>query len=149
LFVLDVDEQTQTGMASQFAKAVFHGDMTQHNGEQQTAPEDADGVRVATVVSPLGEQGEGTFVGDRGEQSADGLQGGGIDQFVPGEQGSAKSWRHGKTSVKLGAQRLREKTRNLSPPHGGVGVKIEKKRPFGENGEGNAVMSGGEQKPIM
>src|SRR5690606_25442065 len=52
---LDVDEQAQGGVAAEFLQAGSRGGVPQEDGQQQAAPEGADGVLVAAVVPPPGE----------------------------------------------------------------------------------------------
>src|SRR6516164_9618795 len=121
----------------------LHRGVAEEDGQQQAAPQDTHGILVAAVVSSLVQQVQETLVGDGSQQGVDSLEGRGIGQFVPREEGSAQSRRHGKTSRE---KVLAEKTRNLSPPHRRAGVKIAKKRCWGWDGEGIIDIFGGEQK---
>jgi hypothetical protein len=59
--------------------------MTQQDREEQNAPEDADGICVATVVSAVVECLEQVVVRNGLKAIADGLERRGIVEFIPSE----------------------------------------------------------------
>jgi hypothetical protein len=76
--------------------------MAENDGEQQSAPQDTDGVVVATLAAGLAKGNEELAIGDGFEDGADGLQGGRIVEGVPGEEGFGDGDDHGELRGRRG-----------------------------------------------
>ena len=77
----------RSGAFRRLLEARLGGGVPAEDGQQPDAPEDADGVGVVAVVAAALEGVEELVVGDEREELFDGVEGGGVVEFLPGEQG--------------------------------------------------------------
>ena len=87
LFVLDANQESEGGIALQFRETSINRLVPQRDGEEQRAPENADGIIVAPFASSLAKREEPLAIGDRFEQKPERRERRGILERVPGEPG--------------------------------------------------------------
>ena len=95
VFGFDAEHQAQRGVALEVLQASIDREVTQGDGQQEGAPEDLDGIVVASLAPRRAEGLEQVVIGDGFEETAERLQGRGIFQGVPGEQGLGDGDFHG------------------------------------------------------
>jgi hypothetical protein len=73
-------------LASQLVEDGLGGDVTQGGSEDDDAPEDGDRIVVASLAASVAKRLEELAIGQGGEEILDGLQGGTVFEFIPGEE---------------------------------------------------------------
>ena len=83
---LHTEQPTERGIAPQFGQAGVIRGMSQQGGQHGDAPEDGDGIVIASMSPRLPQPFEQEGVGDRLQTTADRLQGGRVLEHCPGKQ---------------------------------------------------------------
>src|SRR5678810_903342 len=73
-FGFDADKQTQGSVPLEFFEAGIHGDVTQGDAEQESTPQNGDGVVIASLAARLAQGSEELAIGDGFQDGADALQ---------------------------------------------------------------------------
>ena len=95
VFGVDADQPPQRLVAFEFGQTGFGMRMPQCDGKDDDAPQDMDGVVVASFAACAAERFEQGGVGEGGEEFADGFERGAVFEAVPGEQGFGVGNDHG------------------------------------------------------